>query len=258
MKKEEKNKLNRDIQLLENKLKISKDVNEISRTNKEIDELRNKMFDEINYKNRKKKFNKKLNQINNNLKGNGFGINRIFGLLKKQDKYKKKNSKSSRKKFRKIQLKKDNLIEDLQNKYVHHICNNYTHIIIPPYNVSEMVNYKKKKRKLNKKTTRKLINFNNYECTKKFQDKSDELNVKMNKGTEEYTSCTCSKCFMINHKIGGSRWFKCSYCKHEQDRDWNAPRNTFFKNITNFGNEIKILRKEVGANTLDSLEVRFD
>ncbi|KAK1944587.1 putative transposase [Phytophthora citrophthora] len=48
---------------------------------------------------------------------------------------------------------------------------------------------------------------------------------------EEYTSTTCSSCGEIKENLGGSDAFRCLSCHARHDRDVNAARNIFHKNV---------------------------
>ncbi|OWZ21081.1 Transposase [Phytophthora megakarya] len=48
---------------------------------------------------------------------------------------------------------------------------------------------------------------------------------------EEYTSKTCSGCGAIKNNLGGSEVFRCRSCLAVFDRDVNAARNIFHKNM---------------------------
>ncbi|OWZ21501.1 Transposase [Phytophthora megakarya] len=47
----------------------------------------------------------------------------------------------------------------------------------------------------------------------------------------ECTSKTCSGCGAIKHNLGGSEDFRCDSCLAVFDRDMNAARNIFHKNM---------------------------
>ncbi|RLN58878.1 hypothetical protein BBJ29_000180 [Phytophthora kernoviae] len=48
---------------------------------------------------------------------------------------------------------------------------------------------------------------------------------------EEYTSKTCSSCGGIKDNFGGSSTYKCSFCHVVYDRDVNAAKSIFHKNV---------------------------
>ncbi|RLN53898.1 hypothetical protein BBJ29_008769 [Phytophthora kernoviae] len=52
---------------------------------------------------------------------------------------------------------------------------------------------------------------------------------------EEHTSKTCSRCGAINHKLGGKHVFQCPSCNVVLDRDVNAAKNIFHKNMCMLG-----------------------
>ncbi|KAL3664175.1 hypothetical protein V7S43_011056 [Phytophthora oleae] len=52
---------------------------------------------------------------------------------------------------------------------------------------------------------------------------------------EEYTSKTCSTCGEIKDNLGGNHVFRCTACGAVLDRDVNAARNIFHKNMSLLG-----------------------
>lgn len=52
---------------------------------------------------------------------------------------------------------------------------------------------------------------------------------------QAFTSKTCGKCGHLNNKLGGSRTFNCSACKHTEDRDVHAARNILLRYLLEQG-----------------------
>lgn len=52
---------------------------------------------------------------------------------------------------------------------------------------------------------------------------------------EEYTSKTCSACGTIKHNLGGNKTYRCRACSAVLDRDVNAAKNIFHKNMVMLG-----------------------
>ncbi|KAF4325323.1 hypothetical protein BBO99_00009539 [Phytophthora kernoviae] len=61
--------------------------------------------------------------------------------------------------------------------------------------------------------------------------KMDRVGGRVIECEEEYTSKTCSSCGGIKNYLGGGSMYKCSFCHAVHDRDVNAAKNTFHKNV---------------------------
>jgi len=122
-----------------------------------------------------------------------------------------------------------NIVSDLHNQTANFLTTTFKSIFIPIFETKKMVN--KKNRKINKTTSNELLTLSHY----KFREKLNNM-CRLRKNnykvvTEEYTSKLCSNCGHLHNNLGSSEVYSCKKCKLEIDRDINAARNIFLKNI---------------------------
>ena len=124
-------------------------------------------------------------------------------------------------------------VKDLHHVVTKYLATNYKQVIIPNFRVKEMTAKKHngKIRTLCKSTVKQMLNWSHYSFRQLLKYKMKRYGGSIHECTEEYTSMTCGKCGRLNHKLGGNKTFKCPHCDHIQDRDVNAARNIFIKNI---------------------------
>jgi putative transposase len=88
---------------------------------------------------------------------------------------------------------------------------------------------KKKVRKINSKTVRKMLTWAHSRFRARLSHKAEELGKQVSVVSEAYTSKTCSRCGWIHQKLGGRKVFKCGRCGLEIDRDVNGARGIFLR-----------------------------
>ena len=135
---------------------------------------------------------------------------------------KEKNKKKEIKKITKLR----NRIYDLHYKSISKIIMSDV-ILIPKMNIRNMI---KKKGNLNKKIKQPLVMLSHCKFIERLKNKCETTGNKLYVCCESYTSVTCGMCFNRNDKTK-SKIFKCKFCNYETDRDINAARNIFLKNI---------------------------
>lgn len=153
----------------------------------------------------------------------------IDKLISKSTKLKGRKKRIIKKVIQKYRYKIKHLIDDVHWKAINFLVNNFKTIILPTYNTSQMV--KKGKRKINNKSVRMMLCWRFYAFKQRLLQKAIENNVKIVNCTEEYTSKTCSYCHNVKNNLGGNKVYKCKKCNLIIDRDINAARNIFIKNI---------------------------
>ena len=135
---------------------------------------------------------------------------------------KEKDKKKEIKKITKLR----NRIYDLHYKSISKIIMSDV-ILIPKMNIRNMI---KKKGNLNKKIKQPLVMLSHCKFIERLKNKCETTGNKLYVCCESYTSVTCGMCFNRNDKTK-SKIFKCKFCNYETDRDINAARNIFIKNI---------------------------
>ena len=132
-----------------------------------------------------------------------------------------------RKKRLKLWKKIQNMVSELHWKTIHFLIQNYDVILLPEFRVSDMV----KGKKLSRSTKRMMLMYSFYKFKEKLQYKCKMYNKKLIIVDESYTSCTCTKCGVINN-VKGREIYNCEICGFIGDRDVCGSRNIFIKNST--------------------------
>jgi len=122
-----------------------------------------------------------------------------------------------------------NLIDEVHKKAVLWLLRTFDVVIIPRFNSHSMAG--KKKRRLNRRTVRKMLTWSHGCFLERLLSKAEELGKKVVIVSEAYTSKTCSACGWINRSLGGQKVFRCWDCKWVVDRDVNSARGIFLRGI---------------------------
>ena len=153
-------------------------------------------------------------------------VSRIYRLCLHLDKLVSKRKKKAENRLRR-RIK--NLVDEVHWKTISFVLSNFQNVIIPPFEVKNMVN--RSTRKITKKSVRQMIGWKHYTFRKRLLQKSIQTGNKVIVAGEEYTTKTCTNCFLINHNIGGKKKFVCPHCNVKVDRDVGGSRNIFLKNV---------------------------
>ncbi len=130
-----------------------------------------------------------------------------------------------------------NLIDEVHKKVAKWLTTEYRVIFIPTFESSQMVAKSgKKKRKLNSKTVRQMLNWAHYRFKQTLKFHAFKRGATVIDVTEEYTSKTCTKCGHVHHNLGGSKHFKCPHCGNTLPRDWNGALGIFLKALRDTAN----------------------
>ena len=151
--------------------------------------------------------------------------------LQKLDRVISKETKNPLKKYKikKIKLlnKIKNLQQELRNKTSRFLCENYNCIVAPKLTKENDI-IRKRNRKINSKTVRKMVVLAHSKFIELLKTKACEYtNVKVFDATEEYTSQVCLRC---KHKTKTSEEiYKCKNCSFSCDRDTLGSINILLK-----------------------------
>ncbi len=121
------------------------------------------------------------------------------------------------------------IVTDVHWKLAKHLTTNYDVVMIPKFGVSKMV--QKEGRRIGRESVRNLLAWRHFQFRQRLIYKAEENGCIIHEVTEEWTTKCCGVCGRNNHKIGSSKVFNCESCGHTADRDRNAARNIFMKNI---------------------------
>jgi hypothetical protein len=188
-------------------------------------------------RNRRRRMKRRLAWI----PGNG-GSDRIMALCQKVDgivKQLKQRPISPRTKYNlknqahRLRRKVRNLVDDAHRRIALDLVRNYDTILIPSFNVKEMTRREGedgRRRILRSKTARSMLNWGHFRFRQFLIHKGLRYGKEVVVCTERYTSKACACCGKLN-TVGGSRWYKCSYCDHQGHRDGCAARNIMLQYV---------------------------
>ena len=125
-----------------------------------------------------------------------------------------------RKAAQRMRNKIRNLIDEAHRQIAHYLTHNYKVIFLPTFETSQMV--AKSARKIRSKTVRAMLSWAHYRFSQVLTHQAELTGAMLIRGSEAYTSKTCTKCGKIHTALGGSKVFKCQSCSHKLPRDWNG------------------------------------
>lgn len=108
-------------------------------------------------------------------------------------------------------------------------------ILIPEFGVSDMVKKRGKngswKRDISKNTSRRMLLLAHYRFRQRLLNKAKQYGRNVVIVNEAYTTKTCTRCGVLNNKVGGKKTFICNDCYLIIGRDDNGARNILLRNI---------------------------
>lgn len=161
---------------------------------------------------------------------------RIEQLQTKMDKT-TSNMKRARifKIIKRLYRKITNCVNDMHHKASKMLAEMYNEILLPAFDTKNMIRKSDEEhiRKINACTAYKMQTLAHFKFRQLLAHKMQLRKGKLHVCTEEYTSKTCGACGRLNHSLGASKVFVCpnANCNITMDRDANAARNIFIKNI---------------------------
>ena len=87
------------------------------------------------------------------------------------------------------------------------------------------------KRPLRKSTVRSMLALSHYAFKQRLLHMAKSRGCIVNICNEAYTSKTCGCCGNIKKDLGSAEIYECLKCNSIIDRDYNAARNIYLKNI---------------------------
>ena len=171
------------------------------------------------------------------------GKNIVDDLIEKAERIDKLNSAISKKKGKtkynmrsrcfKLRTKMRNIVNDVHGKAANYLCKNYKIILLPSFETQNMVRkLPSRGRKINSKTSRKMLSLAHYRFKQLLKHKANEYNRIVIECNESYTSKTCGVCGNIDKNLKGKKIYKCNNCNIQIDRDYNGARNILIKQLT--------------------------
>ena len=130
-----------------------------------------------------------------------------------------------KRKENKLNIRLQNLTDELHYKTINYITNNYKVIFLPKFENQKLV--KKIKSKV---VNRNLMLLRHYTFRSRCKMKAFEKGCFVDECTEEYTSQTCGGCGQLQ-KIESKDIYECNKCNFILDRDVNGARNIAIKRL---------------------------
>ena len=135
------------------------------------------------------------------------------------------------------QEKVKNMVTEVHRKAAKWLLESFDCILLPAFQSKNMSQKKQehghKKRKLGRKTVRRMLNWCHYSFRQFLLHKVKEYpGKKVIVCDEAYTSKCCGQCGTLNQKLGSSKNFNCSNCNYKADRDDNGARNVLLRHLT--------------------------
>ncbi|MUL35125.1 RNA-guided endonuclease InsQ/TnpB family protein [Gloeocapsopsis dulcis] len=119
-----------------------------------------------------------------------------------------------------LRLKIRNLIDEAHWQIAHYLTHNYRIIFLPTFETSQMVS--RARRKIRSKTVRAILGWAHYRFELFLDHQARTTGSTVIKGSEAYSSKTCTHCGHIHQSLGGSKIFKCKSCGNTLPRDFNG------------------------------------
>ncbi|KAK9364828.1 putative transposase DNA-binding domain-containing protein, partial [Lipomyces kononenkoae] len=112
-----------------------------------------------------------------------------------------------------------NLVDDLHKRAAKYLCSSYNLVLLPKFESQQM-------------TARAMMTWSHYRFQRRLLNKAREYpwcHVVL--VSEAHTSKTCGQCGRLNN-VGGSKFYRCSHCGFQCDRDINGARNILLRYCT--------------------------
>ncbi len=141
-------------------------------------------------------------------------------LISRMSKAPTRQRKRMRQAANRLRLKIRNLIDEAHKQIAHYLTRNYRIIFLPTFETSQMVS--RARRKIRSKTVRAMLGWAHYRFELFLDYQARCTGSTVIKGSEAYSSKTCTKCGHIHQSLGGSKVFKCNSCGNTLPRDFNG------------------------------------
>jgi putative transposase len=141
-------------------------------------------------------------------------------LISRMSKAPSRQRKRMKQAANRLRLKIRNLIDEAHKQIAHYLTRNYRIIFLPTFETSQMVS--RARRKIRSKTVRAMLGWAHYRFELFLDYQASCTGSTVIKGSEAYSSKTCTKCGQIHQTLGGSKVFKCKSCGNTLPRDFNG------------------------------------
>jgi transposase len=138
---------------------------------------------------------------------------------------------------KRIRFRIRNLVDEFHKKLVKWLVDNYELVLWPPFKTKSMIEKDAAGRRVISPTTaRDMITWSFYRFKQRLLMKAAQTNGRciVQLSNEHSTTMTCGRCGNLKRDVGADRVYKCGHCRINLPRDWNAARNIFIKQSTEF------------------------
>jgi transposase len=125
------------------------------------------------------------------------------------------------------------LTNELHRIFARWLCENYSVVLLPRFSPKQLSRKHGlppgTHRKLAKRSVRMLAFMAPFRFRQYLQHKARESGTRVVICSEAYTSKTCTRCGLLNRKLGANKTFACQKCGVVYDRDHGAARNVLLR-----------------------------
>ena len=127
-----------------------------------------------------------------------------------------------------------NLVDEVHRKLAKWLVTSYRVVLLPEFETARMC--RRGVRGIGSKVVRGMLTWAHYRFRQALLAKAELYpDCRVVVCDEAYTSKTCGQCGEINHKLGGSKVFRCRPCGYTASRDVSAARNILLRYLTLHG-----------------------
>jgi putative transposase len=141
-------------------------------------------------------------------------------LISRMSKAPRRRRQRMRQAASRLRLKIRNLIDEAHKQIAHYLTRNYRIIFLPTFETSQMLS--RARRKIRSKTVRAMLGWAHYRFELFLDHQARLTGSTVIKGSEAFSSKTCTRCGHIHQSLGGSKVFKCPSCGNTLPRDANG------------------------------------
>lgn len=163
---------------------------------------------------------------------------RLKSKLDKKTNLSKKTRYNIKKRCFLLRTKVKNIVFDLHRKTSSWLTKTFKYIFLPSFDVKQMINKNKKKRKISKTTVRSILALSHFSFKERLLHMAKSRGCKVEICNEAYTSKTCGCCGTLHPNLKGKKKYKCSNCSLIIDRDYNGARNIYLRNTQHNGGKV--------------------
>jgi putative transposase len=132
----------------------------------------------------------------------------------------------------KLRAKVRNCVNDLHCKAAHALTRNFDTIFLPPFESQDMVAKKGGSRAIASAVARQMLCLAHYRFRMRLQNTCLTTDRVLVLTPEAFTTKTCTRCGVMNDRVGSATIFACSSCGLRGDRDVCGARNIGLKAVS--------------------------